>query len=39
MQRIANMTVKKPFAKIGQAMLLAFLLNALPAWADSIENL
>ena len=39
MQRIAHMTVKKPFANIGQAMLLAFMLNAIPAWADSIENL
>lgn len=39
MQRIAHMTIKKPFAKIGQAMLLAFMLNAIPAWADSIESL
>ena len=39
MQRIAKRTIRKPLAKISQAMLLALALVATPAWADSLEDL
>lgn len=39
MQRIAEMIAKKPFTGISRAILLILTLCAIPAWADSLENL
>ena len=42
MQRIVNMIVKKSLLGVGRALWLALtltILTALPAWADSLENL
>lgn len=42
MQRIANMIVKNSLLGVGRALWLALaltILTALPAWADSLENL
>lgn len=39
MQRIPEMTVKKPLMGISSAILLALTLCVTPAWADALDDL